>query len=508
MIEALSISQVETFDEEQPGGCPRRYWLERKHGLKPDQTKAQSDGEAGHALLATYLDTGAMPGKRVKMGKTVTAAILKGELPKPGADLIIEARFDGTHRPPHGAWVPMNVKETLWLAGVPFDGFIDLAYKRGPRPRIIDFKFSADIDAYARPVEKLIRTVQLPVYARSQRPYWPDAREWEIGHHYIRKTAGHSFPRVTTVSAEQIDERIVEIEAVVEQMKVVHEIEREPDVPFNRRACEIWMGCPHRETCSAYRRNLVSFTAEDLAVFNEIEEATAAAAGVTPATTPAAVGGTTTGMPPASGVTAPTTPAPRKRLQIEDRDPEIDEAKAAQLAADLDIPLQEARAKLIAKARKEAEAVAAKAKAEAEAELARVAAKKAADAAAEAKAVAAATAPDLTPPAGASDVKPPEPALCPTCSVQITEQNGSKLQSGLWVHVNCPKNAAAPTTGEKPADKPAPKARQPKPAAAPSAEPAAAPAQPSVASAVVHIHELGPQTRLLVLDLIKALTGK
>lgn len=275
----LSVSQVERFDETQPAGCPRAWWFERVRWLRPDQNKAQANGEAGHALLATYFSTGTLPGKRVKMGKMVTGAIVKGDLPKPGDDLVVEQRFDGSPRPPSGTeWPELNLKETLHLGGEPWDGFIDLAFRRGPIPEIWDHKFFAPAraDFYPSPYvhlkksADLIKTVQMPVYVLSQLPYWPDAKQWRIAHHYVSKDGVDSQIRAAVVHIDEVMEQKARIEGVVSRIKEVSKAEDQNKVPFNRRACSAFSGCPHQSICTAFKeKNTVQLTPEEAALFDE-----------------------------------------------------------------------------------------------------------------------------------------------------------------------------------------------------------------------------------------------
>lgn len=274
VIQSLSVSQAEQFDPEQKGGCPRRWWLERVDGHRPEKTKAHADGDWGHELLAGYLSTGVVPTGRVKMGKHVRGAIAAGQLPAPGADLLVERRFDG--QPKHdaaGTWLPLKPETTLWLGGVPWDGFVDLRFCRGPSRTVSvwDHKFSSDIEAYALPADQLIRTVQMPVYALDSLRIWPDATAFTLAHHYVSRRGVKSFVRSQTVGLEQIRERTTEIEALVKHMQTVAQAKSQVDVPFNRRACSAWSGCPHQSICTAFKENQLNLTPEDLALFGDID---------------------------------------------------------------------------------------------------------------------------------------------------------------------------------------------------------------------------------------------
>lgn len=273
----LSVSQVESFDSRQTGGCPRRWWFSSVRGLRPEQTTGQSDGEKGHELLAAYFRTGELPPKRAKLSKAVTGAIVKGDLPKPGPDMLVEERFDGQPKlnPVTGEWNKIIPEDALWLGGVAWDGFIDLAYRRGDVPTIVDHKFKSDLgDAKTR--DQLIKTVQMPVYVLSQLPYWPDATRWELMHNNICRTGVESRLVRAVVTTAQVLERKEEIEKIVDEMKLVAEVETQNDVPAVKRSCQAYGGCPHQSICSAFkqRSSQVELTDEEAAVFAGLDDET------------------------------------------------------------------------------------------------------------------------------------------------------------------------------------------------------------------------------------------
>lgn len=458
MITQMSVSQAETFDHAQKGGCQRKWWFERPMGLKPEQGIGQSDGDKGHALLAHYGYTGELPAKRAKMGKHVTGVILKGDLPKPGTDLLIEERFSGQSKlDEHGNWIPLDETKTFWLAGLPWDGFIDVAHRRTAIPEVRDYKFSSDIDANAKKPEELIKTIQMPVYVLNLLRRWPDAEWWRLIHHNISRSGVHSFLRETTVHIDDVLERKPAIEAIVAQMGEVAQLTEQDAVPFNRKSCDTWWGCPHQSLCNAFRRNQVNIDPEDAALFNEELD------GVTVEAAP-----------------VPAAPSP---LQVED-------TKAAQ------------KAKLLA-------------------ELAALDAPPAPPAK-----VRKLTINDQTEPVApaAAPAVPAAPApKCGGCGVTLSPANGSKLSSGLWKHIGCPKDAPAPVLPpDAPASNPAlasEKPAEPKPekkpkaatqsATPPPAQTSAAPSvalPPTLAAGIPITLELGPKTIGLIERVLAAIS--
>lgn len=251
----LSVSQVEDFDPEQFGGCPRRWYFERVEGHRPESTTAHEDGHAGHALFKLYLTGGVLP-KRARMLKAVQGAIAAGRLPRPGPHLQVEQRFSGQpHRDESGAWVPLDARQTLWHAGHPWEGFIDLRFRHWDGAVTVwDHKFSSDIHARALPADRLLRTVQMPVYALDTLRHWPDATAVNLVHLYVSRRGVESFIRHQRVSVEQVRERAEEVSGLVHQMDAVRGAAAQDDVPFNRAACFARAGCPHQFRCNAFKR--------------------------------------------------------------------------------------------------------------------------------------------------------------------------------------------------------------------------------------------------------------
>ena len=271
MIEQLSITQAERFDHAQTGGCQLRWWFENVNSIWADKTHANEDGISGHAILAHWFKTGQRwPTKRQKMLKAVNAAIAKGELPVPGPDMQVEWRFDGqADKDAEGNRIPLDREKTFWLAGIPWDGFVDLRYRRSDVVTVMDHKFSSDINhpGWSKRGKDLINTIQMPVYALESLRTWPDATKFELVHHYVQRTGVDSDIRPAVVTLDQILERKEQIEGLVAEMKQVETATRQEDVPFNRKACHAWMGCPHQSICKAFKENKMALSDDELACF-------------------------------------------------------------------------------------------------------------------------------------------------------------------------------------------------------------------------------------------------
>jgi hypothetical protein len=253
-LRALSASQAEEFDPSQVGGCQRRWYLHRVVGLEvPRSGNAQEDGDAGHAHFARYYTTGELPG-RARMGKAVRGAIAKGELPPRVPGQLVESRFDGQpSRDATGQRVPLRTESTLWLGGLPWDGYVDLRYLSGEVVTVLDHKFSSDIHAYAKPDDGLLSTIQMPVYALDSLRIWPNARGVRLVHHYVSRRGVESFLRSQVLSVEWIQKRGEEIAGLVSEMLAVSRAMSAEHVPGNRKSCHTWSGCPFQSRCTAFK---------------------------------------------------------------------------------------------------------------------------------------------------------------------------------------------------------------------------------------------------------------
>jgi hypothetical protein len=330
VIRQLSVSQAERFDPKQKAGCPRAWWFENVQGRRPEETRAKTDGDLGHELLAMYFRTGKPPEGRVRMGKAVRAAIAKGGLPTPGPDLEVERRFSGQpQRTPEGRWVPLDTSKTLWLGGLPWDGMIDLRYRRSDVVDVLDHKFSSDIHAaWILRAKDLINTIQMPVYALDALRQWPDATQFRFTHHNVsRKGADSALQTTEVITLDRLREREADVVRVVGEMKVVATVKSQDDVPFNRKACDAYMGCPHQSICKGFKeRKKVEMTPEEMALFDGLDE------------TPAAVTSAPEVDPFADFVETPAPAAPqpvatKPKMIIEDQstvpDAELKAARAA-----------------------------------------------------------------------------------------------------------------------------------------------------------------------------------
>jgi hypothetical protein len=264
-IKTLSVSKVTGFDHSQKGGCERRSVYDFPLGQKEEQTASQGRGEGRHHLTALHLAGKELP-TRYDGLKAVKRVIASGILPAPGPDLLIERRFSGQDKyDAKGDWVELDTSKTLWLGGVPWEGFVDVQYRRNGLVSVEDHKF-ADVVEDWLPAERLIRTVQMPVYGWNAFRIWPDAREVQLVHNYSTHNGKQTERRAAIVSRAQIEDRIGEIEPLTKRLITTWTtFQNVEDVPANPGpACDAWAGCPHQSKCSAFKKRFQAMQENDL----------------------------------------------------------------------------------------------------------------------------------------------------------------------------------------------------------------------------------------------------
>lgn len=249
-IKRLSVSQVQTFDPSQDGGCPRKWFAEKKLGRKPPATKAQVAGTEGHRQIEHYLKTGEdVLGPIVRAGKHfLPDPYIDGHLAVETGAIAVEQPFTGE----------------LEASGVPFVGSIDLvnasgeyADEQGERRaqadgevEVVDWKTSRNVDRWAKPGSALIRTVQMPGYGTFIARALPGVELVRLSHTTFQTEGRPKAVKSTVlVPVEKILERWATVEGVVREMK---DVARETDiekVPANWNACGAYGGCPHRDIC-------------------------------------------------------------------------------------------------------------------------------------------------------------------------------------------------------------------------------------------------------------------
>ena len=275
----LSVSQVQTFDVEQDGGCPRKWHFDKVQGVKAPSTKAQDVGTEVHAQIEHYLKTGEdVLGPVARSGRHF--------IPASGSDLLVEAKF--------------GPRTTLSLeaAGVPFVGFVDLLQARGEYidelgetraeghnvVEALDWKTSSNVERYAKAPSALMRTVQMPGYGELVRQNVEGVERVRLSH-VTFQTKGARLAKKSTVlvPVDAIAARWRKVEETVREM--IH-VARETDVgkvPANAESCKSFGGCPYRapNLCPRSQKDILrdAFGAKAMIIGGSLQEKLAALRG-------------------------------------------------------------------------------------------------------------------------------------------------------------------------------------------------------------------------------------
>lgn len=284
VLQYASVSAVKMYDPHTKGGCPRRWGFTKIGGKHEEESqasfKAKQKGLKLDAELKNFLRTGE---------KNLSPLALKGlhllELPGPG--LCVDLKIHSITHFVNGAQVPtlpegqrypeghtVRIQSQLTAAGVPFVGELDFAHDRGhyrddeglyhddppDTVEVADIKFKSNAkdrngnSTLLLPTE-LYRDIQMAGYGEWVARVRYGTKNVRLSHlNYIEK--GGQPTKVTRLHVIDDCRRTWQyVESVVADMKGAA---RETDVekiPGNTASCDSFGGCPHREYCTAYRRN-------------------------------------------------------------------------------------------------------------------------------------------------------------------------------------------------------------------------------------------------------------
>lgn len=241
VLHHLSASQIKTYRR-----CPRKWALEKVFGFRPPQTRAQTEGENGHAWFQAYYETGTLPpapgDKADTLHSSIAGLIADPDMPKYGSStLLVE--------------YPRDYEMGLKLADIPIRGRIDLLDISDPgTARIIDLKTTKSLD-YALSPGELQTDTQMILYAIWIYTKNPLCKLTTVTHAYAAKSAIRHKILNVEVTREQAAEVQADLEQVAADMALTAQATKWQDVPvcsgFGSRssACNDYGGCPFRFRC-------------------------------------------------------------------------------------------------------------------------------------------------------------------------------------------------------------------------------------------------------------------
>lgn len=282
----LSPTQIETFDPETTWGCNRKWYFTYIRKIRPTEKDPTLElGDAVHKTIEDFFRTG----DRGRLHDLVLGA--------PGGVQMLEKirpRVRMIER-------KIEVSDGLTLAGVPYVGRIDWAAEpEDPVAHDIevgDHKTTSTIAKYAKTAGQIKHSVQMNLYGNFFLRHGAEVLLYTQDYWQTKKAKACEKISIQ-ISKPEIESRILEIETVVEKMKLVAEESDLEKIAPNEKVCNIGYGCPHRAYCP---RSGVFNMASLLDAFKESTPAPVAAPEPTPATAPAQ-----------AAVIPPDAPKPRK----------------------------------------------------------------------------------------------------------------------------------------------------------------------------------------------------
>ncbi len=231
----LSPTQIESYDPTTPFGCKRKWWFERID-LRPKGIIGGGElGTAVHTTLEDFLRGGPQGGLHdLVIGAPGALEWLIKLRPRV---VVIEKKFDD-----------------LLLAGVPVQGRIDWIANIGDDGALElgDHKTTSVIAKYAKTAGEIKKSIQMNVYAKHL--VSGGALEGDdtlrMTQDYYQTKGAKKFEAVSCETTKrEINSRILEVEATIEEMVKASKVTRPEEIEPNLKACNIGFGCPHRAYC-------------------------------------------------------------------------------------------------------------------------------------------------------------------------------------------------------------------------------------------------------------------
>lgn len=242
---SVSPSQFNTFAD-----CKRQWWFQSVFGLSTPQRPSAALGEAVHAQLEAYMDTGKLPDD-TEAGRIAKAGL--SLLPEPGTSWT-EVAMSEAKRDDRTKQTFSGVPE-MQLAGVRVNGYIDLLNLSGVRPLVIDHKTTSDLK-YAKTADDLREDPQMVLYGTfalaAAAAQGVEVDEVDTGHVvYLTKGAPLARRTVVTLDRKHLAAQRERLAKTVEEMKGYAKVRSPDGVPGEPTSCNKYGGCHFRDKCAA-----------------------------------------------------------------------------------------------------------------------------------------------------------------------------------------------------------------------------------------------------------------
>lgn len=220
-----SASQLQNYDDEDPDGCPRRWYFKSIAKIPEPQRAGAELGTQTHLVLERHFGAGVEIPTKTKPGKIAASGLHL--LPDPGAyKFQVEKKF------------------RLRLFGVEFVGLIDMCwFDEHASLHVLDHKTSKNPEQYGLSSEDLLTNIQAILYAKAS---IAEFKLDEVDLHWIyyatqgKRRAFESSARLVT---RDVDNGLVKVERLVEKMNRDRTCKQANDVTPNFGACGAYGGC-------------------------------------------------------------------------------------------------------------------------------------------------------------------------------------------------------------------------------------------------------------------------
>ncbi len=246
VLQYVSPTQIEKFNPDAEGGCPRKWAFEKIARLKPKMTAARDDGIQGHGRIEHHLKTGEM---------CLTSIELAGKIwiPPPltvaPGTLLVEREIK-----------PQD-EDAIKVAGLPMVQKIDCLNGSGiyvtPQGEsvptdlveVIDWKFSGEPRKWAKSADVLREALPMNAYAAWALARLPQFDRVRVSHVNFATKKRDAFKVAAVITAEEVFQRMRAIEPVVERMKLAASLTDPNDLEPNWNSCGAFGGCSFQNEC-------------------------------------------------------------------------------------------------------------------------------------------------------------------------------------------------------------------------------------------------------------------
>lgn len=232
-MKPFSASQISTAED-----CLRKWAWDKLDGLSRGGNKYAQLGTMVHTMLEAWLKYGTPPpvdSEEEDIAKA--AAVASKMIPKlPVPQRVDEDNVEGYFK--------------VEIDGIPFRGFIDLAFHDYDIPEVWDHKTTTDF-RWMKTDEDLVEDVQATLYAKYSmaRSGKDKARlNWTYG----KTTKSYSCKQTSVVvTEEEIEPRVQKTLETARHLQLIREsgVSAE-EVPYDASACEKYGGCAYKENCN------------------------------------------------------------------------------------------------------------------------------------------------------------------------------------------------------------------------------------------------------------------